>query len=71
MKLNETDNDQDEQLDRMIELWPKLSPAARRSILALVEGSARLQQLNNRGVGGVRPRGTDNILYGDYDHGDY
>ena len=69
MKLNEIEA-ADDQLRRLANLWPRLTPRARRSILALVEGSARLQQLN-RGAGGVRPRGTDNILYGVYHHGDY
>ena len=62
MKLNEMDDNQDEQLQRLAEVWPSLSPSVRRSILALVEGSARLQQLNNRGGGGVRPRRTDKLL---------
>ena len=62
MKLNETDDNQDDQWDRLAEVWPRLSPAVRRSILALVEGSARLQQLNNRARGGVRPPRMSNLL---------
>jgi len=69
MKPNET-QEQDEQLRRLAGLWPTLTPAVRRSIVALVEGSIELRKLN-RGAGGVRPHRMDNILHTEnhYDYG--
>jgi len=64
MKSNEIDG-QDDQLRRLANLWPTLTPRVRRSIVALVEGSIKLQQLN-RGAGGVRPRRNRKLPYGDY-----
>ena len=68
MKSNEIEVS-DEQLDRLAEVWPRLTPAVRRSILQLVEGAARIQQLNH-GAGGVRPRRASKLLlenHNDYD----
>jgi len=69
MKSNEIEVS-DEQLDRLAEVWPRLSPAVRRSLLQLVEGAMRMQQLN-RGAGGVHPHRMSNLLYGELNYGDY
>ena len=62
MKLNEIEAS-DEQLDRMIEIWPRLTPTVRRSLLILASGSVELRQKLNHGRGGVHPVKVDNILY--------